>query len=298
LNHALTGSPAGNYLIIDIDNFTSVEGTPVLTAVEVPHNLAAAQQALAAGGTLLAGGTHLMPSLTDRAFPPIRLVSLRRAGLDMIEVRDSAVTLGATTTLATIEADQRLRFLHECVRSIASPPVRSLATVGGNLFVPQPYGDLAVALLALDAEVEIAGAAGTRREALQSVLTAGISPDEIVASVHLTVPASGEFRFHKAARRRFNSASIVTVAARVATSDNPAGTVGDIRVAVGGLATTPLRGEVAERLLVGKPLDVETIRAAAEAMQDVIAPFDDAYSSAWYRRRVFPVHLRRALLGT
>jgi CO/xanthine dehydrogenase FAD-binding subunit len=55
---------------------------------------------------------------------------------------------------------------------------------------------------------------------------------------------------------------------------------------------------VAERLLVGKPLDVETIRAAAEAMQDVIAPFDDAYSSAWYRRRVFPVHLRRALLGT
>ena len=42
----------------------------MLTAVEVPHNLAAAQQAFAAGGTLLAGGTHLMPSLTDRAFPP------------------------------------------------------------------------------------------------------------------------------------------------------------------------------------------------------------------------------------
>lgn len=269
----------------------------MLTAVEVPHNLVAAQRALAAGGTLLAGGTHLMPSLTDRAFPPTTLVSLRRAGLDVIEMTDSAVTLGATTTLAAIEADQRLRFLHGCVRSIASPPVRSLATVGGNLFVPQPYGDLAVALLALDAEVEIHGAAGTRRAALESVLTAGISPDEIIASVHLTAPASGEFRFHKAARRRFNSASIVTVAARVTTGGGPAGIVADIRIALGGLAATPLRGAAAERLLAGKPLDAESIRAAAEVMQDVIAPFDDAYSSAWYRRRVFPVHLRRALLG-
>jgi len=269
----------------------------VLTAVEVPHNLIAAQQALSGGGTLLAGGTHLMPTLTDRAFPPTRLVSLRRAGLDAIEVEGSAVTLGATTTLATIEADRRLRFLHECVRSIASPPVRSLATVGGNLFVPQPYGDLAVALLALDAEVEIHGAAGTRREALQSVLTSGISPDEIVARVRLTVPASGEFRFHKAARRRFNSASIVTVAARVTAGGGATGGVGEIRIALGGLATTPLRCAAAERLLVGRPLDAESIRAAAEVMQDVIAPFDDAYSSAWYRRRVFPVHLRRALLG-
>jgi len=269
----------------------------VLTAVEVPPTLIAAQQALAVGGTLLAGGTHLMPSLTDRAFPPTRLISLRRAGLDVIEVAGSAVTLGATTTLATIEADQRLRFLHGCVRSIASPPVRSLATVGGNLFVPQPYGDLAVALLALDAEVEIHGAAGARREALQSVLTAGVGPDEIVASVHLTAPAAGEFRFHKASRRRFNSASIVTVAARV-TPGGAAGIVGDIRIALGGLAATPLRCAAAERLLAGRPLDAESIQAAAEVMQDVIAPFDDAYSSAWYRRRVFPVHLRRALLGS
>ena len=269
----------------------------MLTAVEVPHDLVAAQQALAAGGTLLAGGTHLMPSLTDRAFPPTRLVSLRRAGLDGTEVDGSAVTLGAATTLATIEADQRLRFLHGCVRSIASPPVRSLATVGGNLFVPQPYGDLAVALLALDAEVAIHGAAGGRREALQSLLTAGIGPDEIVTSVHLTAPGPGEFRFHKAARRRFNSASIVTVAARVVPGGGSSGVVGDIRIVLGGLAATPLRGEAAEGLLAGRPLDAESIQAAAEVMQDVIAPFDDAYSSAWYRRRVFPVHLRRALLG-
>lgn len=269
----------------------------MLTAVEVPHDLAAARQARAAGGTLLAGGTFLMPTLTERASPPTRLISLRRAGLDAIEIAGRAVTLGAATTLATIEADPRLRFLHGCVRSIAAPPVRSLATVGGNLFVPQPYGDLAVALLALDAEVEIHGAAGVRHAALRPVLTSGIGPDEIAARVRLTAPGPGEFRFHKAARRRFNSASIVTVAARVTPGAGAPGTVGDIRIALGGLGATALRGEAAERLLAGGPLTAAAVRDAAEALRDDIAPFDDAYASAWYRRRVFPVHLRRALLG-
>jgi carbon-monoxide dehydrogenase medium subunit len=165
----------------------------VLTDVEVPQDLVAAQRALAAGGTLLAGGTYLMPSLADRAFPPTRLVSLRRAGLDAIEIHGTAVTLGAATTLATIEADRRLRFLHGCVRSIASPPVRSLATVAGNLFVPQPYGDLAVALLALDAEVEIHGASGERREPIETVLAAGVGPDELVASGPFNPPPPAHF---------------------------------------------------------------------------------------------------------
>lgn len=269
----------------------------MLTAVEVPDNLIAAQRALAAGGRLLAGGTQLLPALADRAFPPTRLISLRRAGLDAVEIDGTAVTIGAATTLAAVEADRRLGFLHGCVRAIASPPIRSLATVGGNLFVPQPYGDLAVALLALDAEVEIHGSAGAHREPLQAVLTAGVGPDEIVARVHLTAPAPDEFRFHKAARRRFNSASIVTVAARVTLGGGPAGPVEDIRIALGGLAPTALRGAAAERLLAGGPLTAAAIHDAAEAMRDVIAPFDDAYASAWYRRRVFPVHLRRALLG-
>ena len=54
------------------------------------------------------------------------------------------VSIGATTTLAGVEDDERLAVLHPCIRSIAARPVRTLATVAGNLFVRQPYGDLAV----------------------------------------------------------------------------------------------------------------------------------------------------------
>jgi carbon-monoxide dehydrogenase medium subunit len=264
----------------------------MLTAVLVPESLDAAQSALTDGARPLAGGTYLMPQLNDRATPPTRLVSLRRAGLDGIEVSAGTVSIGATTTLARIEDDERLAVLHPCIRSIAARPVRGLATVAGNLFVRQPYGDLAVALLAFGADVEIQGSTGARTVSLERMLPIGLAENELVTSVRFSPPAA--FRYHKAGRRRFNSASIVTVAAALTMAD---GVVRDVRIALGGLAPRPLRCEPAERALVGRPLDEVSVRDAAHAADPLIVPVDDAYASAWYRRRVFPVHLRRALLG-
>src|SRR5688572_26155212 len=98
-------------------------------------------------GVVMAGGTHVMPRLA----PTESIISLRHAGLSGIEEGDN-VWIGATTTLA--EVGRRVSFLRSAIESIASPTIRNLATVGGNLFVPQPHGDLAVCLLALDATVE------------------------------------------------------------------------------------------------------------------------------------------------
>ena len=250
----------------------------MFSAVHVPRDPATAQQALRDGGTVLAGGTYLMPRFNERAFPPTSLVSLRHVGLDTVDVDGGAVTIGAATTLATLEADERLAFLRPCLRAIASPPVRSLATIGGNLFVPQPYGDLAVALLALDASVE---RYGSPTVPLQAFLDDRI--DGLVTAVTFTAP--DEFRFYKATRRRHNSAAIVTVA-----------TAGD-RIALGGVAPRPLRAHAAEAALRDRELTGAAVADAADAMREHLAPADDAYASAWYRRRVFPVHLRRALLG-
>jgi aerobic carbon-monoxide dehydrogenase medium subunit len=280
-------------LIIDIDNQRRRwRLDEMLTAVLVPESLDAVQAALADGARPLAGGTYLMPRLNNRATPPTRLVSLRRTGLDRIAVGSGAVRIGATTTLARIEDDERLAVLHACVRSVAARPVRSLATVAGNLFASQPYGDLTVALLALDAEVEIQGPVGARTQPLSRMLSTGLEPNELVTGVRFAAPAA--FRYHKAGRRRFNSAGIVTVAAALTMAD---GVVRDVRIALGGLAPRPLRCDAAERALVGRRLDEASVRDAAGAAEAVIEPFDDAHASAWYRRRVFPVHLRRALLG-
>ncbi len=93
-------------------------------------------------------------------------------------------------------------------------------------------------------------------------------------------------------RRKHNSASIVTVAAALELDGD---VVTQARIALGGVAPTPVRARAAEQALIGRPLH-EAAEDAAQAAHEGTAPFDDAYASAWYRARVLPVHVRRALL--
>ena len=95
-------------------------------------------------------------------------------------------------------------------------------------------------------------------------------------------------------RRKQNSASIVTVAAVLELDGD---TVTAARIALGGAGARPVRATAAEQALAGGPLDHDRATAAGEAALQDAEPFDDAYASAWYRGRVLPVHVRRALLG-
>lgn len=262
----------------------------MLAKVHVPPSAEEAARLLRDGGWLVGGGTVVMPRVNAGTAPVETLVSLRRAGLDGITVTDGTAAVGAATTLAAIGAHDGLRFLHPVIRSIASPPVRNLATVGGNLFVAQPHGDLAVALLALDARLDVISVDGTR----EIEAGATVEPTEVVTTVHFGLPADGAWHYRKAMRRRHNSASIGTVAAVVTVED---GLVRHARIALGGVAPRPIRAHAAEQALLGRPLDREAAEAAGEAARDGIEPFDDAYASAWYRARVLPVHVRRALIG-
>jgi CO/xanthine dehydrogenase FAD-binding subunit len=271
----------------------------LITTVHSPDSLAAATSLSAAGGWILGGGTIVMRQVNAGASPAAELVSLHRLGMAGVRTGgdtgdDSAgasagdtVTIGATTTLADLA--EELDFLRDAVRSIASPTIRNTATVGGNLFAAQPYGDLAVCLLALDADAEIADADGRRRVPVADGVPAG----GIVTEVSFTRPAPGTWFYHKAMRRKMNSAAIVTVAAVV---ESTGGVVTAARIALGGVAPRAVRATSAEQVLIGRPLDRETVELAGQAALDDVDPADDAYASAWYRRRVLPVHLGRALL--
>jgi CO/xanthine dehydrogenase FAD-binding subunit len=252
----------------------------VLSKVHLPSSAAEAADLLHAGGWLIGGGTVVMPRVNTGAVPVEHLISLRHAGLAGIRVDAHTVTIGAATTLAAVGADDRLGFLRPVIRSIASPPVRNLATVGGNLLVPQPHGDLAVALLALDARVDVVSVDGARTCSVGEP----VAPDEIITEVHFDLPET--WRYRKAMRRKHNSAAIVTVAA-VLDGERT-------RIALGGVAPRPVRAHAAERILRDDP---EAVAETAEAAREGIEAFDDAYASAWYRVRVLPVHVRRALLG-
>jgi CO/xanthine dehydrogenase FAD-binding subunit len=272
----------------------------MIESVEVPRSAADVVTALSASGSgtgsraVLAGGTLLMAAVNNTSTGISTLVSTRRIGNGAIEVDGDNVRIGAAATLASLEAHEQLTFLKPALRLIASPTVRNMATVGGNLFAPCPYGDLAACLIALDAEVEVLSADGTRTVGAEAIVADGVSADELVTAVRFERPAANGWFFTKAMRRKLNSASIVTIVARLTMSD---GVVSDARVALGGCAPTSRRSPAAEASLEGRPLDAATVDTAAQAALADTEFSTDEYASAWYRRRVFPVHFRRALLG-
>ena len=88
------------------------------------------------------------------------LVRSTDPGYRQIRNEGARIVIGAGVRMVDILANRDLAFLHPVARVVGGPAVRAMATVGGNLFAPSPYGDFTVALLALDATVMVQGAYG------------------------------------------------------------------------------------------------------------------------------------------
>ena len=268
----------------------------MLQTVLTPTSLGDLRKALkqAPKATLMAGGTLVMPIINEGAHGISTLVSLSKLGLDGVSFKKGVATIGAAAPIAELAKHSELKFLSTAIESIASPTLRNMATVGGNLFAAQPYGDFAVCLVALDATAIIVNAQNKRSVPIEEVIKKGLKAGEIVTQITFAIPKLGTFKYAKASRRVLNSASIVTVAAVIPLVK---GVVADCRIALGGVAAKPVRAKSVEKLLNGKLFDEKTVTVAAAAAAKDIAPFTDAYASAWYRARVTPVHICRALLG-
>ena len=268
----------------------------MLQTVLAPTSLSDLRKALkqAPKATLMAGGTLVMPIVNEGAHGITTLVSLNRLGLDAVSFKKGIATIGAATPIAELTRHPDLKFLFPAIDSIASPTLRNMATVGGNLFAKQPYGDLSVCFVALGAVATIVNAKNKRSVSVEEIIKNGVKRGELVTQISFAIPQPGTFKYAKASRRALNSASIVTVAAVVPLVK---GVVAACHVALGGVAAKPVRAKSVEKLLNGKVFDDKTVTTAAASAAKDIAPFSDAYASAWYRARVTPVHICRALLG-
>lgn len=248
------------------------------------------------GARYLGGGTLVMRSLNEGDISISTIVRASDRALLRIDASSSRVTIGAGVTFARILAERELAFLHAPARSIGGPAVRNMGTVGGNLFAPNPYGDFTVALLALDAVVSVQGGFGARDVPIEEFLQSrDRHAGTMVSAVSCQKPLSADaFRYRKIARIKPKGGAVITLAAHLPVSS---GRVLSARVALGSMAPTQIRAKAAERALEGRPLDASTIAAAASAAVEGTSPADDALGSAWYRREIVGVHLRRLLSG-
>jgi CO/xanthine dehydrogenase FAD-binding subunit len=269
---------------------------PVTVKTFATSGEAAAALSSDRGARYLGGGTLVMRALNEGDVSISTIVRATDRTLTQIDVTNSRVTIGAGVTFARILAERDLAFLHAPARTIGGPAVRNMGTVGGNLFAPSPYGDLAVALLALDATVSVQGGLGARNQPIEEFLQSRERQSgALVLSISCPRPASADgFRYRKVARIKPKGGSVITLAAHLPMSG---GRISGARVALGSMAPIHVRAKAAERALEGRPLDASTISAAAAAATEGTSPSDDALASAWYRREIVGVYLRRLLSG-
>jgi CO/xanthine dehydrogenase FAD-binding subunit len=244
----------------------------------------------------LGGGTLVMRALNEGDISISTVVRATDHALTRIDLSSARVAIGAGVTFAKILAERDLAFLHAPARSIGGPAVRNMGTVGGNLFAPNPYGDLAVALLALDAVVSVQGGLGVRDMPIEEFLQSRERQSgALVLAVSCQRPASADaFRYRKVARIKPKGGSVITLAAHLPMSG---GRITGARIALGSMAPIQMRAKAAERALEGRSLDTATIAAAAAAATEGTSPTDTALASAWYRQEIVGVHLRRLLSG-
>ena len=147
-----------------------------------------------------------------------------------------------------------------------------------------------MALLALGARVTMAGGGSAR--SIDDVLRDRERPSGLVATVEVPRPRPGAFGFLKVSRIKPKGVSLMSMAALL---PREGGRVRGARVALGAMGPAPLRSDAVERVLEGQSLDAATLDRAAQAASDGLDPPTDALATAWYRREVVGVHLRRLL---
>ena len=310
-----------------------------------PKALGDALKLLKNGTVALAGGTDLITLMRHGLAEPDALVDL--TGIDglrgIARERGRGIRIGALTPLADVESSaevtRALPIVAESLRDAATPQIRNMGTVGGNLlqrnrcwyfrdegvqcwlkggkrcfavdgenryhavigahecWIVAP-SDLAPALIACDAEIDLASSLGKRRVPLATFYIApsgkqrkehAIRKGELITSVRIPEKAlERRGTYLKAMERKAWSFAIVSVAAAARVRD---GKASDVRLVLGGVAPIPWRVPAAEKVLDGTALDDNACLAAADVLLKDATPLrDNGYKVTLARELV-----RRAL---
>lgn len=242
---------------------------------------------------ILAGGTDLGLRITKRHEVPKNILWLGRiAALQTITERADGLVIGACATYEdALPALNRLcPEFAALVRRIGGAQIRSVGTMGGNLGNASPIGDSMPALIALSAEIELAGPGGRRRRVPAEDFITGyrktvLAADELIFAIHVPKPhPDATFRAYKVARRIDQDISAVCGAFRVRLEG---GRVAEAVSGWGGVAARPVRGRAWEAAVTGKAWTVETVAAAKAALlASDVSPISDFRGGADYRRAV------------
>jgi aerobic carbon-monoxide dehydrogenase medium subunit len=254
---------------------------------------------------VIAGGTALVPLMKHSVLRPSLLVSIARVpGLaEIAPAASGGLCIGGAAThwavSHSIAVQQRSPLLAYACARVASPTIRSMGTLGGNLCYGESASDPSPALLALRATVRLHGPGGERTVPITEFFTGfyatTLREAEVLTAIDVpAMPAGARWRYLKWTPRAQEDKALVGLAA-VLVMDGRRCRVG--RLGVGGVGASPVVLAAAEHALEGQELDDATIARAADAAAAEVDPMDDLQGSAEYRRDMLRVWVRRVVTG-
>lgn len=269
-----------------------------------PETVADALAALADSddAKVLAGGQSLLPILRMRLNAPEKIVDLGKiAELRGIREDGDAIVIGAMTAYADILTDplvaEHAALLKAAIETVADPQIRHRGTIGGALVHADPAGDVGAPVLALDAELVIAGPGGERTVAaadfFEDLFTTAVGEDELLTAIRIPKHTGWGAAYEKFVRVA-HQWSIVAVAATVRMDGDA---IAEARVGLTNMGSTPLRATATEAALAGSAGTAQGIAHACGLAAEGTSPPSDLNGDADYRRHLAGVLTRRAVLS-
>ena len=248
-------------------------------------------------GKFIAGGTNVV---VDKDPSLDYLIDLHHLGLDYLIEEETCVRIGACTTIQELYQSELIQsfasgLLAQVASWFASRQIRNVATIGGNIAEGLSAADTAPALLAMDAQVVIAGG-NERTIALSDFFRkegGTILNNELIKE--FIVPkefqnATGKFLKNAKTREDISIVSVTTTVLMHETYCEK------VRIALGAVAPTPIRIPQAESVLEGQIPTTELIQQAVDTVVENISPIDNFRASADFRKQISKVYTKRALV--
>ncbi len=240
-------------------------------------------------GTPIAGGTDLLvqqpEELTNKQ---ISFLTVNKNS--SIFEQNGEVVLSADTTFEDFGESTIIRKyfpdIDETLKLIASPLIRNVATIGGNIVNASPIGDFTIILLALDAKVVLENKTGEKRTVALKDFYKGYkaldkSSDELLTEIKFSVSENLIFNFEKVSKRTHLDIASVNTALAISLSGE---TIENIGLSAGGVAPVPKYLTETASYLKGKEINNETVLKAAEISRSEILPISDVRGSADYKK--------------
>ncbi len=252
---------------------------------------------------VMAGATDLIPPMRDKVFSAEYLIDIKNCeGLDYLEYdEEEGLKIGALTTLRTIETSDLVKKVNPAVayaaKVVASTQIRYKATMAGNIANASPSCDSGPNLIAQGAKILVQGPNSDRvikaEDFFVGVRKTSLEPGEIITGIVIPpVKENESVAYIKHAVRKAMDLAIVGVAVKIKVED---GICTDAKIALGAVATTPIRAPKAEEVLIGKELTDDVIIEASEAAMNSCSPISDIRASKEYRKDMVRVFTKRAI---